>query len=1547
MSHAGAPPVPCPVPLGQVKAPGRGAELHRHTLDRNLPKMEKLLRQGVDVDTANNLGQTPLFCAALLGLTSAVELLLQYGANPNHRCEDRSTPVHAAAFSCNPWLVSGLLEAGGDLRLHDQEGRTPEAWAREGPQEHSSRMLDFLQRCVACMQSFTQPSQARDSWMSRRSCKTLVPSPSLLERFRQGGSDLHVNRKPNSKLPSTVQCYGFGKLCAGGPSHATGFLACTPMIEDRELAQAEDEPLLSFSCGAFMSMTNYSWNGCRVTVKELQAHNAVHRGSRDCYLDLLIIEQEYCSQLFHPHLLQLLAVSVSADSLRPRLVFERVHIGSLYDLLHHRRAQFPVLRMDALLPVVLQVCDALVYLHCRSLVLRSLSSHAVLLVHPGVAKITGLHFMELSDGNPLRVNACLPLPPELYNWAAPEVIRGRPCTGKADLYSLCALLQELHTDAVPWGAVGPRGIRQAVEGGQALAADERIPPPYYALVRSGLQPRPQDRSPSLQDLRLQLRSDVKELSQSSRQRWGSCSAPAIVGAGGWVLETVQDPKDHRALPVQEGQPQRVLTDSAVHREILDQLGQLDRLLEGEHELRAGTGDGALEGHEGGGPGLGQALSDPPHAFRASEVSIREILPLDAHRLSLHHSLDSDSSRETGSDGTPTQDELEEEGEDPAQKPCEISQAISASVLNLKVSQVLLQQSESSLLNVQRARAALGRREVPSAVPWGQGERQLAVGREHVCGGGGLADEVDGRQSEKTEDSLDSGSEWGFSRAVGPPSHYRFAHPGYGVPARGWPSGLRRAAQSAAADEPPDWPAEHEDLSEGEGISDYSSALDDSFVTVRPGRAQAGRGSIAAAVAETGGQHSCREQCTVHRQGPQDRFTGFSRPTGPTQHRVSASGLSGCHRSAAAKWTSEVTQVVEKMTRGRLGSAAWTPSSESEDTEDRTSQFSHLCRPQGSGHKGSERPGHESQGSGSSQGSTKLERLFKSFAGVQSESESDAEFHTINRTFSLSARLLEDTGSRQEDVSSESEGAESPAEESDEFVTPIPGSELHKAGRQAQTQTPSSEEDLEVTEEVCRPSGRAVPAMAACDLRTGTTPTESSAVVSDPAERTDPAALQRVSYPTASCLPDIADLSSIVCEEEWPSREGQQPSPVKRNAPTCNSTPLHPGAVSRHHPRLGGEPAELLPPLHSLLDTFPWGSSPTQLHTADTFTTASAGMASPSDLSVSSALLPPRLDHSPVHRETDTPAGCCWDTPSAGTSAGQDGGSCAREGGPGGPGGPGRAAAECRDVPGEALSPAVDGQVTRSHDEPGSGMGAGAPGTQSPHSHSPAAAAEAPAGPLCAPGPDDHPPPKGPTGIEAVSPLSEKDLPGPSVLSGTGLLAYSRALDGLPAADARDLEGGQPPSAEAGSAGHGVRIEAPSDETLREGRSLLEETDRAHSTLDEVLQGMMGEKGSTQKSLRSPRPEQLPRIQESLYSEDTCCPAAAGGERAGKPEEPDSRTALGPADSVDEQGEKFEPGLRVHWAQPHRLIILEQTPTKSQSDPGPAMTTQPAARRDRD
>ncbi|XP_046717705.1 inactive serine/threonine-protein kinase TEX14-like isoform X1 [Silurus meridionalis] len=551
--------LPCPVLLGFVKSGGVGAELHRYTREKNLHNVEKLLKQGVDVDCVNNLHQTSLYCASLLGFTSVAELLLRFGADPNHRSNDRSTPVHAAAFSCNTDLLRRLLEAGGDLRLHDNKGKTARDWAECEAQEGSVKMISFISSCMSVTRSLSESQSLRERDVTLTSSKTLLD---FIRPFCRA-SDMVFNKKITSKtfVSDTILCLGYEKLCVEKLGTSVGALASVPFIPESELLQADDEALHSFTCGTFTKMTNYSWRGIRITLKELQVNNPHPDDKQHYYHDLLITELNFCCRLFHPHLLQLMAVIFTNELQQNKLVYERVHVGSLYHLLYHRRAEFPILRAYEVLSLILQVCEALFYLHSRSLVLRSLCSHSVVIVHPGVAKVTGLGFMGPSDCSPFSTP---PIPEMLYNWAAPEVIRNKACSEKADLYSVCALIQELYTDAVPWGSVNPDWIKQAVDAGQALCADSAVPQPYYDLVLIGLQPKAHERTCSLQDLRFLLRSNLRELSKREERREG-CPLPA--SSSTYTLNTALE---------QNWDPQQPDEQQVVDQDILDYPDMNDR-----------------------------------------------------------------------------------------------------------------------------------------------------------------------------------------------------------------------------------------------------------------------------------------------------------------------------------------------------------------------------------------------------------------------------------------------------------------------------------------------------------------------------------------------------------------------------------------------------------------------------------------------------------------------------------------------------------------------------------------------------------------------------------------------------------------------------------------------------------------------------------------------------------------------------------------------------------------------------------------------------------
>ncbi|XP_059936916.1 inactive serine/threonine-protein kinase TEX14 isoform X2 [Mesoplodon densirostris] len=516
MSRAVHLPVPCPVQLGSLRNDSLEAQLHEYVKQGNYVKVRKILKKGVYVDAVNSLGQTSLFTAALLGLTKLVDVLVDYGSDPNHRCFDGSTPIHAAAFSGNQWILSKLLDAGGDLRLHDEKGQNPQTWALTAERERGTAMVEFMQRCAAHMQAIIQ-GFSYDLLKKIDSPQRLICGLPRFGGLMQGSPNGSPNRLLKAGVISAQNIYsfGFGKFYLIGGTQLA-YLGSLPVIGEKEVIQADDEPTFSFFSGPYMVMTNLLWNGSRVTVKEL--HLPTHPHCRRLRLaDLLIAEQEHSSKLRHPHLLQLMAVCLSQGLQKTRLVYERVAVGTLFAVLHERRAQFPVLRMETIVHLLLQTSDALRYLHSRGFIHRSLSSYAIHIVSTGEARLTNLEYMmESRDGGVHKDLTGVSLPTQLYNWAAPEVILQKAATVKSDIYSFSVIIQEILTDSIPWDDLDGSVIKETIVLGNYLEADVRLPKPYYDIVKSGIQVNQKDRTMNLQDIQYILKNDLKDFIGAQR-----------------------------------------------------------------------------------------------------------------------------------------------------------------------------------------------------------------------------------------------------------------------------------------------------------------------------------------------------------------------------------------------------------------------------------------------------------------------------------------------------------------------------------------------------------------------------------------------------------------------------------------------------------------------------------------------------------------------------------------------------------------------------------------------------------------------------------------------------------------------------------------------------------------------------------------------------------------------------------------------------------------------------------------------------------------------
>ncbi|XP_009959839.1 PREDICTED: inactive serine/threonine-protein kinase TEX14, partial [Leptosomus discolor] len=472
----------------------------------------------VFVDAVNSMGQTSLFVAALLGLDKIVDVLLDYGSDVNHRCYDGSTPVHAASFSGNRWILSRLLDEGGDLRVHDKDGRSPRCWAMSAGKENSAQMLEFIQRCTFHMQAAIQNFPC-DLLRKTGSSKALVCGPSRFGGLVQGNVDGPLGRflKDGDNAAKNVYSFGFGKFYLAG-SGQLGYLASLPIIGEKDVVQADDEPTFSYCVGPYMTMTNLMWGGSRVTVKEL-GFEPHQNCSKLRLADLLIAEQERSSKLHHPRLLQLMSVCLSSDLEKTRLVYERVNFGSLYSILHERRTEFPVLHMETILHVLLQINDALCFLHSRGFIHRSVTSYAIQIVSSGEAKLCNLEYMiESKDGGEHSDLTRIPVPVQLYKWCSPEVVLEKVVTVKSDVYSFCVVLQEALTETLPWKGLEDSVIKQLIISGQQLEADVRLPMPYYSIIKSGLEPKQKKRSMKLRDIEYILKNDLKGLVKSQTGR---------------------------------------------------------------------------------------------------------------------------------------------------------------------------------------------------------------------------------------------------------------------------------------------------------------------------------------------------------------------------------------------------------------------------------------------------------------------------------------------------------------------------------------------------------------------------------------------------------------------------------------------------------------------------------------------------------------------------------------------------------------------------------------------------------------------------------------------------------------------------------------------------------------------------------------------------------------------------------------------------------------------------------------------------------------------
>ena len=115
-----------------IGLPAQAADIESAVIAGDLPLVEKLIAEGVDVNNKGAmLGLRPLHYAVMASNKAMIELLLAKGANINIKKNDGYTPLHLAVGRGNVAMVEFLVAKGADVNVKNNAGDTPLMLAKD------------------------------------------------------------------------------------------------------------------------------------------------------------------------------------------------------------------------------------------------------------------------------------------------------------------------------------------------------------------------------------------------------------------------------------------------------------------------------------------------------------------------------------------------------------------------------------------------------------------------------------------------------------------------------------------------------------------------------------------------------------------------------------------------------------------------------------------------------------------------------------------------------------------------------------------------------------------------------------------------------------------------------------------------------------------------------------------------------------------------------------------------------------------------------------------------------------------------------------------------------------------------------------------------------------------------------------------------------------------------------------------------------------------------------------------------------------------------
>lgn len=121
--------------------PQNSKKMINAAISGNSTEIKKMIEGGVDINTRDNTGATPLLRASLNGHLDVVDALIKAGADVNLQDSDGLTPIWSASENGYSDIVKALIRADANVNISDNYGVMPLAIASENGHSDIVRML--------------------------------------------------------------------------------------------------------------------------------------------------------------------------------------------------------------------------------------------------------------------------------------------------------------------------------------------------------------------------------------------------------------------------------------------------------------------------------------------------------------------------------------------------------------------------------------------------------------------------------------------------------------------------------------------------------------------------------------------------------------------------------------------------------------------------------------------------------------------------------------------------------------------------------------------------------------------------------------------------------------------------------------------------------------------------------------------------------------------------------------------------------------------------------------------------------------------------------------------------------------------------------------------------------------------------------------------------------------------------------------------------------------------------------------------------------------